>query len=60
MQQRLKVASATMEAAKSAMDAKEGMMLFLETGTKHLSLIVGLGKNVAEVRSPVMLTLYVS
>ena len=59
MHQRLKVASATMEAAKFAMDAKEGMMLFLETGAKHLSLLVGLGKNVAEVRSLVMLTLHV-
>ena len=51
MQQRLEVASSAMEAAKSSMDTKEGMMRFLETGTKYLGLLVSLGKNAAEVRS---------
>ena len=51
MQQRLEVASSAMEAAKSSMDTKEGMMRFLETGTRYLGLLVFLGKNAAEVRS---------
>ena len=50
MQHRLKVASAAMEAAKSAMDTKEGMMQLLQTGTTYLGLLLSLGKNAAEVR----------
>ena len=51
MQQRFEVASAALEAARSSMDSKEGMMRLLETGTKYLGLLVSLGKNAAEVRS---------
>ena len=49
LRRRLEAASSAMEAALASMDTKEGMMRSLETGTKYLSLLVSLGKNVAEV-----------
>ena len=51
MQRRLEIASAAMEAAKFSMDTKEGMMRFLETGTKCIGLLVSLGKNAVEACS---------
>ena len=57
MRRRLGVAESAMKAALSSMDSKEGMMHLIETGTKHLSLLVNLGKNAAEVRSFALCTL---
>ena len=51
LKRRLDIASSAMNDALGAMDTKDGMMRWLETGTKHLGLLVSLGKSASEVRS---------
>ena len=50
LKRRLDAASLAMNAALEEMDTKDEMMRWLDTGTKHLSLLVGLGETAAEVR----------
>ena len=60
LRRRLEAASTAMKAALFSMDTKEGMMRVLETGTKYLGLLIGLGKDAAEVRLLSLLDLCVS
>ena len=50
LKRRLEAASSAMNDALEAMDTKDGMMRWLDMGTKHLGLLVNLGGSAAEVR----------
>ena len=53
LERRLDTTSSAMNATLEVMDTKDGMMRWLETGTKNLGLLVSLGKSASEVCSPV-------
>ena len=53
LKRRLDATSSAMNDALEVMDTKDGMMRWLETGTKHLGLLVSLGKSASEVCSSV-------
>ena len=50
LKRRLDAASLAMTDALQTMDTKDGMMRWLDAGTKHLGLLVALGESAAEVR----------
>ena len=50
LKRRLDEASSAMNDALEAMDTEDGMMRWLDTGTRHLGLLVSLGKSASEVR----------
>ena len=50
LRRRLDTALSAMNDALEAMDTKDGMMRWLDTGTRHLGLLVSLGKSASEVR----------
>ena len=50
LERRLDATASAMNDALEVMDTKDGMMRWLETGTKHLGLLVSLGKSASEVR----------
>ena len=50
LKRRLDEASSAISDALEAMDTKDRMIRWLDTGTRHLSLLVSLGKSASEVR----------
>ena len=49
LKRRLDAAKSALNVALQAMDTKDGMMHWLETGTTHLGLLVSLGASASEV-----------
>ena len=49
LKRRLDAATSAMNDALETMGTKDGMMRWLDMGTKHLGLLVGLGESAAEV-----------